>query len=94
MNQSIDMRKPKISGPAIAALNTGGMSTIIGKPPVSAIRMPRQISIVPSVTTKEWMRKRTTISPFTSPSSAPAAIAAGVATSGDNPWSRIRITAT
>ena len=94
MNQSIDMRNPPSSGPAITALNTGGMSTVIGKPPVSAIRTPRQISMVPSVTTKEWMRKRTTISPLISPSAAPTSTAAGVATSGDRPWSRISTTAT
>ena len=35
-------------------LNSGGIVTVIGKPPVAAMRMPRQISMVPRVTTKEW----------------------------------------
>ena len=34
---------------------------------------PRQISMVPSVTTKEWMRNRTTSAPLTAPSAAPTA---------------------
>ena len=93
-NQSIDIRKPPSSVPAITSLNAGGISTVIGKPPVSAIRTPRQISIVPSVTTKEWMRKRTTISPLMAPRQAPTSTAAGAATSGDSPKSRISTTAT
>ena len=94
MNQSIDMRKPARIGPAITVLKSGGISTVIGKPPVSAIRMPRQISMVPSVTTKEWMRKRTTMMPLRKPSAAPTSTAAGVARSGDRPQSRISTTAT
>ena len=44
------------------ALNSGGMATVIGKPPVSEMSTPRQISIVPRVTTKEWILNLTTIS--------------------------------
>ena len=45
------------------------MATVIGKPPVSAMSTPRQISIVPSVTTKEWILNLTTIRPLIAPSS-------------------------
>ena len=76
-NQSIDMRKPPSSGPAIDGLERRRDATVIGKPPVSAIRTPRQISIVPSVTTKEWMRNLTTSAPLTAPRTAPTATAAG-----------------
>ena len=80
--------------PGHDVLNSGGTVTVIGKPPVSAIRTPRQISIVPSVTTKEWMRNLTTSAPLMAPRSAPAATAAGAATIGGMPKSRISTTAT
>ena len=50
---------------------------MMGNPPVSAMTTPRQISIVPSVTTNEWMRNFTTITPLIAPSTAPTATAAG-----------------
>ena len=64
----------------MSALNSGGMGTVMGKPPVRAMVTPRQISIVPRVTTKEWIRNRTTIAPLTAPRQAPTRTAAGAAT--------------
>ena len=46
-----------------------------GNPPVKAMTTPRHISMVPSVTTKEWMRNCTTSAPLTAPSAAPTATA-------------------
>ncbi len=67
---------------------------MIGKPPVSVMTTPRQINIVPRVTTKEWMRNLTTSAPLTAPSAAPTAIAAGAATIGQRCASRISSVAT
>ena len=84
-NQSIDILKPASSGPAMMSLNSGGTGTVIGKPPVSAMSTPRQISIVPSVTTNEWIRNLTTIAPLMAPRTAPTKTAAGAATIGGIP---------
>ena len=67
------------------SLNSGGTGTVIGKPPVSAMSTPRQISIVPSVTTNEWILNLTTIAPLMAPSTAPTRTAAGAATIGGMP---------
>ena len=68
--------------------------TVIGNPPVSAMTTPRQMSIVPSVTTKEWMRNLTTSAPLIAPRRAPTKTAAGAATIGQTPASRISTVAT
>ena len=79
-NHSIDIRKPSSSGPDMALLKAGGIVTVIGNPPVSAISTPRQTSMVPSVTTKEWILNRTTRKPLMAPRPAPTRMAAGAAT--------------
>ena len=84
-NQSIDILKPSSSGPAMTSLNPGGIGAMTGNPPVNAMTTPRHISMVPSVTTKEWMRNRTTSAPLTAPSAAPTATADGAAKIGGNP---------
>ena len=84
-NQSKDILKPPSKGPDMMSLNPGGIGTITGNPPVNAMTTPRHISIVPSVTTKEWMRNRTTSAPLMAPSAAATATAKGAARIGGTP---------
>ena len=65
----------RAAAPPSPSLNPGGIGAMTGNPPVNAMTTPRHISMVPSVTTKEWMRNRTTSAPLTAPSAAPTATA-------------------
>lgn len=84
-NQSTDILKPSSSGPDMMSLKPDGIATVIGKPPVNAMTTPRQMSMVPSVTTNEWMRNLTTRAPLTAPRAAPTATATGAARTGGIP---------
>ena len=70
-NQSMDILKPSSRGPDMTSLNPCGIGAMTGNPPVNAMTTPRYISMVPSVTTKEWMRNRTTSAPVDGPERGP-----------------------